>query len=83
MGGYIPTDFARKIERELNASKASLHEAQFGKYGSVVLSQERDAWKLCAERLAHAIKEGNAHGYGLRIGDDALVEFDRLKGGLE
>jgi len=43
------------------------------------LERELAEWKACAERLAKAIETGNAHGYGLRIGDDALAEFDRLK----
>ena len=43
------------------------------------LERELAEWEACAERLAKAIETGNAHGYGLRIGDDALAEFDRLK----
>ena len=43
------------------------------------LELELAEWKACAERLAKAIETGNAHGYGLRIGDDALAEFGRLK----
>ena len=36
-------------------------------------------WKECAIQLATAIKVGNDHGYGLRIGDDALAYYEQLK----
>ena len=37
------------------------------------------AWMAVADELAHAIQVGNDHGYGLRIGDDAMDNYKRLK----
>ena len=37
---------------------------------------ERDAWHDMARELADCIITGNNHGYGLRIGDEALARFN-------
>lgn len=74
-GLMVSPEGARTIERELNEAKQTVHEAQFGKYGSIALSQERDAWKACAETLAWC------HGtIDVRLTRMALSEFERLKG---
>ena len=45
----------------------------------VILEQELNNVKQCSERLAHAIQEGLNHGYGLKIGEQALNHFNQLK----
>ena len=43
------------------------------------LKRDRDQWRAVAEQAIYAIKEGNNHGYGLRIGDDTLAAYEKLK----
>ena len=37
-------------------------------------------YACAAEGLAHAIQEGLNHGYGLRIGEEALASYIEMKG---
>ncbi len=59
--------------------KLKITPSGFVKMETMQAALERcDAWQKCAERLAEAINKGLAHGYGLRIGDEALAEFENL-----
>ncbi len=40
--------------------------------------EECDQLRKVCDELAHAIKEGLNHGYGLRIGEEALVNYNQL-----
>jgi hypothetical protein len=73
--GIKETLHARKAERAAYLEAWRVDKARW--MDEVLLRHE---WQACAERLAEAIKTGNAHGYGLRIGDAAIAEFERLKG---
>lgn len=42
------------------------------------LKDQPAKWKEVAERLAAAIATGNSHGYGLRVGDDAIANYIAL-----
>ena len=74
---------ARALERELNKANAVINQLPDGAIETLqkwfTAKTERDAWRACAERLSEAIIIGNNHGYGLKIGDDALAEFNKLK----
>ena len=73
----VSADFASQLERELNEAKDTRRndDERIGQ-----LLNERDAWRKVADELATAIKQGNAHGYGLQIGDEALAAYEKLKG---
>ena len=43
------------------------------------LQSKLTATEAVCERLAHCIKVGNNHGYGLRIGDEALADYAKMK----
>jgi cell division septum initiation protein DivIVA len=45
----------------------------------VIANRQIDEWHGMARELAHCINEGNNHGYGLRIGDEAIARFNAME----
>ncbi len=70
------TDFARQLERELNATKAKLDTAELMRESfrecSERMESERDQWKACAKEFARACRSSESEI------DQALAHFNEL-----
>lgn len=80
------TNRIAQLERELAEAKEALGNWKDVAEGMsawkdelLQVAKQRDQWRDVATELAHAIKVGNDHGYGLRIGDEATAKFRKLK----
>jgi len=85
---WTTSDFASTLERELNEAKAEVEDFKANNryqrgyaHGERDEKKRTDQWRKVTNGLAHSIKVGNDHGYGLRIGDDALADYNKLKEG--